>query len=155
MHEAVCPLCDATYTRYSSFQKTCPSCYYASRGQVKRPATTKPLRRTPIARSRKPIKQRGKAAKQWDTFRDKVARPYLDKKYGLACVDCGSMPEQKVDGTYYRHDVDHVKGKGSHPELKFDVTNMVYRCRPCHIEKTGVPRWSTRDQRPAAETASR
>lgn len=133
-----CIGCEATFKRYSTIQRFCATCTRAR--TVLKPS--KP--RTPIKRSQKPIKQRGKAAKQWDSFRDKVARPYVDKKYGLACTDCGVMPAQKDDGTYYRHDVDHVKGKGSNHELKFDVTNMVYRCRSCHIKKTGVPQWTSK-----------
>lgn len=36
-------------------------------------------------KKRKPISQRGKHAKLWEAFRDKVAKPYLDKKYGHIC----------------------------------------------------------------------
>ena len=131
-----CIVCETVFKRYSTIQTRCRECT-AIKLQGKAP---KP--RTPLKRSQKPIKQRGKAAKQWDIFRDKVARPYLDTKYGMQCTDCGVYPPKKEYGTYYRHDVDHVVGKGSHPELKFDVTNLAYRCRNCHIAKTGVPQWS-------------
>ncbi|VXC39330.1 HNH nuclease [Plantibacter sp. T3] len=133
-----CIACSAVFKRYSTIQTRCRACALIKL-HGKAPAV-----RTPLRRSQKPIKQRGKAAKQWDTFRDKVARPYLDNKFGIACTDCGAYPPKKEDGTYYRHDVDHSINKGSHLELKFDVTNMVYRCRNCHILKTGVPQWTPR-----------
>lgn len=134
-----CITCGDVFKRYSTIQTRCNSCYRLK--TLNQP----PKPRKPIARSQKPIKQRGKAAKAWDLFRDKVARPYLDNKYGIQCADCGVYPPKKEDGTYYRHDVDHVQGRGSHHELAFDVTNMVYRCRNCHIEKTGVPQWTKKE----------
>lgn len=85
----------------------------------------------------KPIAQKGTEGRKWDTFRDKVARPFLDKRDGIACVDCGKMPPRKEDGGYGRHDVDHVLNRSSHASLRYDVNNLVYRCRPCHIKKTG------------------
>lgn len=87
-------------------------------------------------KKKKAISKKGKETLLYETFRDEVAKPYLDKKYGIACKDCGILPPMKDDGTYYRHDVDHVKNRGSHHELKFQVTNLVYRCRKCHSRKT-------------------
>lgn len=140
--EINCANCGALFTRFNTIQKLCRNCTYSRhvemQGEARVGTVLTPLKSNP----RKPIKQRGKAHTQWILFRDKVARPYLDKKFGIGCSDCGVLPAQKDDGTYYRHDVDHVKGKGAHPELKFDVTNMVYRCRSCHIKKTGVPQWT-------------
>lgn len=91
--------------------------------------------RTPLKRSQKPIRQRGKQHAKWITFRDKVAIPYLDKKYGHVCSVAGCSETQRLD-------VDHIKPRGSHPELTFDVTNLRYLCRPHHIERTGVPQWT-------------
>ena len=124
-----CASCGEDFTRYNTIQKLCRQCTIAKATST----SVKP---------RKPIQARGKRSKKWDAFRDKVARPYLDKTQGLVCVDCRKLPPMRDDGTYMRHDVDHIKGRGSHPELAFDVTNMVYRCRSCHIKKTGVPQWS-------------
>ena len=134
--DSTCITCGNTFKRYSTIRMTCGDCYYR---QVRK-TSSKP--RKPLTRSQKPLRQRGKQAKKWEVFRDKVARPYLDKNFGIACVDCGVLPPMKDDGTHYRHDVDHIKGKGSHPELRYDVTNMAYRCRSCHERKTGVPQWS-------------
>jgi len=88
----------------------------------------------------KPIKQRGPKTLQWEKFRDTVARPHLDRRDGIACHKCGVMPPKKEDGTYYRHDVEHTKKRGSHADLKFDVSLMVYLCRDCHIEETDTLR---------------
>jgi hypothetical protein len=155
---ADCKNCGTPFIRYNTIQVLCRDCSIA-RAKKKEP-TKAQLRRevrviemqgkartgTPLKpigmKRQKPITQRGKEAKKWDLFRDKVARPYLDNKFGLACTDCGVMPPVKEDGTFYRHDVDHVKGKGSHVEQKYDVKNMVYRCRPCHVLKTGIPQWT-------------
>ena len=90
----------------------------------------------------RPIKQRGKQALKWELFRDKVARPHLDKRDGIGCHKCGVMPPRRADGTYGRHDVQHRLKRGSHPDLKFDVNNLEYLCRDCHIEETDQLRWS-------------
>lgn len=140
--ERECPRCGATYRQFSTIQTRCKDCY---REKLKaRLASQTPTRSAPLKRRQRPIKQQGKRHHEWITFRDKVLRPYLDKKYGLVCFDCGVMPAMKDDGTYYRHDCDHILGRGAHPELRLVVTNFVYRCRACHIKKTGVPQWTKR-----------
>jgi 5-methylcytosine-specific restriction endonuclease McrA len=80
-------------------------------------------------KKRKPITQQGKHAKLWQTFRDKVAIPYLDKKYGHICSYKGCSVTTNLD-------VDHIKGRGSHPGLRYDVKNMQYLCREHHRMKT-------------------
>jgi hypothetical protein len=95
-----------------------------------------------IMKQRKPISKVGKVKRQDDIFRDKVVRPYLDKNFGIACADCGVMPPVLGDGSFSRHAVDHIKGKGPHPELRFVITNFQYLCLTCHEKKTGVPQWS-------------
>lgn len=113
--EKICKVCGVKIKVYNTIQNRCRDC---------------------TLKNVKPIKHRGKQAKVWETFRDFVARPYLDKKYGIGCSRCGVWPAKKDDGTYYRHDVDHKKGRGSHAELRLDVKNMTYLCRKCHQEKT-------------------
>lgn len=77
---------------------------------------------------RKPIRQRGKAYMAWTTYRENVAKPYLDRTVGHTCACCGRGD---------RHlDVDHIINKGSRPDLKYDLNNMQYLCRPCHRAKT-------------------
>lgn len=76
---------------------------------------------------RKPIRKQGKEAERWAEFRDETVIPYLDKQFGHTCRCCG------VGG---KLDVDHIHGKGSHPQLKYQISNFQYLCRRCHIEKT-------------------
>lgn len=78
---------------------------------------------------RKPISQRGKEAKRWDLFRDKVAKPFLDNKFGHICNFEGCSETKNLD-------VDHIKTRGAHHELKYDVKNMQYLCRYHHSLKT-------------------
>lgn len=80
-------------------------------------------------KKRKPISQRGKHAKLWETFRDKVAKPYLDKKYGHICNERTCAVTDPLD-------VDHVRERGSNPELRYDVKNVQYLCREHHRQKT-------------------
>jgi len=81
---------------------------------------------------RKPIKQKGKRTIVIDEWVDKVARPYLDKNFGRVCAACAGTRcfNQQLD-------VDHIKNKGSHPELAMVLSNVQYPGRfPCHFEKT-------------------
>lgn len=80
-------------------------------------------------KKRKPISQKGKHARLWEVFRDKVAIPYLDKKFGHVC----SIKDCKE--TKYL-DVDHIKNRGSNPNLRYDVKNVQYLCRKHHQLKT-------------------
>lgn len=82
--------------------------------------------RKPIKKLKRP-KQKGKEYERWRKFREEVATPYLDKTYGHRCVDCG------VGG---KLDIDHLITRGSRPDLKYDLQNLMYRCRMCHIVKT-------------------
>lgn len=82
--------------------------------------------RKPIDRITRP-KQKGKEYERWRKFREEVAIPYLDSNYGRKCVDCGA------EGAL---DIDHIKNRGSRPDLKYDLQNLMYRCRMCHIIKT-------------------
>lgn len=91
-------------------------------------------------KKRKPISQRGKQARLWETFRDKVAIPYLDKKYGHVCSIKGCTETKNLD-------VDHIKKRGSHPHLKFDVKNLRYLCRPHHIQETDRLHWSDKEKK--------
>lgn len=113
--EKRCKNCGDIFIAFMTTQNKCRDCTY---------------------KTTKPIEKHGKNAKLWDTFRDTVARPHLDRRDGMRCVDCHILPRKKKDGTYYRHDVDHIKGRGGHAEKKYDLKNLVYRCRNCHRLKT-------------------
>jgi len=83
--------------------------------------------RKPIARLKRP-RQQGKEYERWKKFRDEVAKPYLDEKFGHFCRCCG------VGGSL---DVDHINAVGSHPQLKYQLSNTQWLCRfPCHRNKT-------------------
>lgn len=60
-----------------------------------------------------------------------VAVPYLDKTFGHHCRGC------LLDTTL---DVDHIKSRGAHPELKYQLSNLQYLCAVapnwCHRNKT-------------------
>ena len=122
----MCRDCGKEFARYNSIQTRCLNCSI-KRQEARRAG--KPLK------IRKPIRQLGKEAEKWRIFRDKVAIPYLDKKYGHICSVAGCTETQNLD-------VDHKKPRGSHPELRYVVTNLRYLCRPHHVQVTGVPRWS-------------
>ena len=147
--EAYCADCGAPFIRYTTLRKYCDE-HQRERERARQAAkllkqrkpitrSNKPLNvRKPLQRNRKPIRQHGKIANQWRAFREKVAVPFLDKKFGHVCSVAGC-------GATTGLDVDHIKPRGSHPELRFDVTNLRYLCRPHHIERTGVAKWSRKD----------
>lgn len=124
-----CIGCGTTFKRYSTIQRYCGSCSLARSSKK----LSKP--RTPLKRAAKPIKQRGKEYAKWVTFRDMVAKPYLDKKFGRICAVEGCPETEHLD-------VDHIKGRGSHPGLRYDVTNLRYLCRPHHIARTSSVGWN-------------
>lgn len=74
----------------------------------------------------------GKETIEYNKWRDTVAKPYLDKKYGRVCQACfGDRCGNK------QLDVEHTKGRGGHHELKMVLSNVTYMGRyPCHFEKT-------------------
>lgn len=71
----------------------------------------------------------GKQEDKYRLWRDEVAIPYLDRTYGHNCMECG------VGG---RLDVDHIKTRGGHAQLKMQLSNVQYLCRSCHIRKTNA-----------------
>lgn len=79
----------------------------------------------------KPIQKRGKKTELYEKWRDLIAIPYLDNRYGRACAHCKVMP--RAGG---RHDVAHIKGRGAHAGLKMVVHNVRYLCRGCHRKET-------------------
>ena len=109
-----CKICEAEYYTWSNLQTKCPKC-------------------TPR------IPTKGKRGKTYDYWLKTEARPYLDRLYGLKCISCNIMPPLKSNGVdYYRHDVDHIKKRGSHQHLKYDLNNVCYRCRICHQKRHNI-----------------
>lgn len=77
---------------------------------------------------RKRIKQMGRRGMEYKEWRDNVAIPYLDTTFGRKC---------SVEGCKNTNlDVDHILKRGSHPELKMDLSNVRYLCRTHHREVT-------------------
>ncbi|MBO1267065.1 HNH endonuclease signature motif containing protein [Arthrobacter cavernae] len=112
--ERSCKVCGKKILVYTTIQNKCRDC---------------------TIKNSKPIPQRGKQARMWETFRDKVAIPYLDNKYGHVCSLKGCNVTTRLD-------VDHIKKRGSNPGLKFDVKNLRYLCRPHHIQETDRLHWT-------------
>ena len=155
---AECKACGAPFIRYNTIQALCRDCSIArakrlapGKAQLRvatrqiemqgRAYSGKPLTTISI-KQRKPIPRVGKVKRQDDVFRDKVVRPYLDKNFEISCSECGVMPPVLEDGNFSRHAIDHIQGKGPHPELRFVITNFQYLCLRCHEKKTGIPRWT-------------
>lgn len=83
---------------------------------------------------RKHINQRGKRTQEYEDWRDTIAIPYLDEKYGRVCFACGGARCGNK-----QLDVDHELNRGSHPHLKMNLQNVRYLGRyPCHVEKTNA-----------------
>lgn len=72
----------------------------------------------------------GKVAHKWI----KVRREFLDNQVRFngkyRCDMCGTLIANP--------DIDHVKNRGSHPELRFEHSNLQILCRSCHIKKTSA-----------------
>lgn len=87
--------------------------------------------RKPIKTNKRPKQQSDKEI-EYQIWKEEVLRPLLIAKYGNRCICCNrpAFPDEKLD-------IEHTKGKGSHPELKRDVENLRLMCRyPCHDNKT-------------------
>lgn len=78
------------------------------------------------------IRKKGRRTLEYEKWRDEIARPYLDEKFGKVCAACkGARCGNK------QLDIDHIKGRGAHPELKMSLDNVQYLGRfPCHVDKT-------------------
>jgi len=72
----------------------------------------------------KPGKHTIKDRQQNKKFRDSQ----LNHEGYLICECCKSW-----NGS----DADHIGSKGSHPELRYEVSNKRILCRPCHNNRTG------------------
>lgn len=83
-------------------------------------------------RRRKSINQQSEKELGYQLWKELEARPYLIERDGNACQCCG-----RAAHTGEKLDIEHEKGKGSHPELKRDLKNLRLYCRyPCHDNKT-------------------
>lgn len=100
-----CKICGKVFKQYSSLQNKCYDCTRATY---------------------KPIAQKGPKTIEYENWRDNVAKPYLDKKFGHKCALCGSTVALEVD---------HIKKRSTTPEMKQNVLNVRYLCEMCHYER--------------------
>lgn len=73
------------------------------------------------------MKPVGKETQRYNEFRDEIARPYLIDKFGEKCAKC-----KREDLPL---DIDHIRKRGSSPQLKYDLKNLQLLCRSCHWAK--------------------
>lgn len=75
------------------------------------------------------IKRRGRVTREWERTRRAWFRENPPDYRGFwQCGICG----RPVDSP----DLDHIKGRGSHPELRNDLANLRPVHRSCHIKIT-------------------
>lgn len=63
-------------------------------------------------------------SRRWPALRMQAKR-----RDGFRCVACGCVG---------RLEVDHVKPVRTHPELRFDLSNLQTLCVRCHARKTAI-----------------
>lgn len=66
---------------------------------------------------------------KWLKFRKAFLKGKKNFEGYYICQHCGRWLENI--------EVDHIKGRGSHPELVFDKNNLQLLCNSCHRKKTG------------------
>jgi 5-methylcytosine-specific restriction endonuclease McrA len=72
------------------------------------------------------LKQRGKHYNLWV----KARRIFVKNNPEAICAI-------KLPGcSYFATDVDHILGRGSHPQLRYVQENLRWACRSCHSKKT-------------------
>ena len=70
--------------------------------------------------------------KQYIKWRKTVAIPYLLNTQGAVCKACHKASNQL--------DVDHIIPRSHDRSRIMDVKNIQFLCRPCHMDKSGIPR---------------
>ena len=77
----------------------------------------------------KSLNKKGRQQKEYEKWRDEIAKPFLDEFAGHVC----SVPSCD---TYEYLQVDHIQNRGSHANLKMVLENVQYLCVPHHELKT-------------------
>lgn len=81
---------------------------------------------------KKPINKQSDKEKEYQNWKEGVARPYLILRDGNYC-SCCKRPARARE----KLDIEHTLTKGSRPDLKKDLNNLKLFCRiPCHRLKT-------------------
>ena len=87
------------------------------------------LKRHKPLKAKKPMRRIGKKTELYIVWRNTIAVPYLDKRYGHVCSKRECSVTEGLE-------VDHIKNRSTHPHLKMDVKNVQYLCKEHHFEKT-------------------
>jgi 5-methylcytosine-specific restriction endonuclease McrA len=67
----------------------------------------------------------------YQDWKELIARPSVVERDGNKC--------QCVGGCWrIGTDLDHIRNKGSRPDLKKDISNLQLLCRICHNNKTDL-----------------
>lgn len=74
------------------------------------------------------IRQIGKEGRKWLAFRKKFLKGKEEWDGRYLCSLC-KIPTEFIE-------IDHIQKRSSHPELKYEVSNLRLICRRCHIEET-------------------
>lgn len=126
MIEKLCKNCHKRFKVYNTIQNLCYDCELEKR-KKKTLSNPSEKRKTQSRTSKNEL---------YEKWRDLVARPYLDKRYGRHCKKCGKMPPKNMTtGEYGYHDVDHIIKRSVAPGRVRDVKNVQYLCRDCHRKK--------------------
>lgn len=85
--------------------------------------------------NRTPIKKQGKRSIAYEDWKKNIARPFLEIRDGKQCSQCFAPPPVDAEGNVGWHDVDHIKNRSTHPELKMVLSNVRFLCRACHSKR--------------------
>lgn len=121
--QRMCKSCGRSVIVWNTAQTRCAKCQKA-RSKAKAP---------------KPIKKVGKQTLTYNRWRDTVAKPYLNDKFGYRCAVRGCHVEEDLH-------VDHVRTRGSRHDLKMVVTNVRYLCFEHHRLITDGHTFEMRDK---------
>lgn len=112
MIENLCAECGRSFPRYSTFQRKCNLCSYNSLS------------------NKRPIKRMGKVAKQWSVIRNQWIKRNPPSHNGYyKCYYC-QLPVH-IDEVQ----VDHKQSRTRHPELRYELSNLVPTCAFDNIQK--------------------
>ena len=93
----------------------------------------KPIKTNSVLKTKKRPKQQSDKEKEYQVWKEQVARPALIERDGGNYCTCCGRPAYNGE----KLDIEHTLTKGSRPDLKRDLDNLTLMCRyPCHFRKT-------------------
>ena len=75
------------------------------------------------------IKKSGNGSGTWLGGKDTYCRKQAKKRDNFVCQQCGLCEPEIMQ-------VDHIKPKSTHPELRHELNNLITLCPNCHSRKT-------------------